>query len=193
MAEPPVETIGVRTTASSAAFVAAWAVLIGSVVWLGSSDGEPQRRAGAIAFAGAFLAVAVVAGIGLFRDRPWFLATSGVALMAMTVITFSPVAFPILLFPAAFIVARGLSDTRGWPRDGLVGAMVSAVALFLALASLIFHEDSAEWITADGIHHGSSNVITRTEVLISLSLSAGAVAVAWLSPGRHGLSAPAPD
>lgn len=193
MAEPPVETIGVRTTALSAAFVAAWAVLIGSVVWFGSGDGEPQRRSGAIAFAGAFLAVAVVAAIGLLRSRPWFLATSGTALMAMTVITFSPVAFPILLFPAALIVARGFSDTRGWPRAGLVGAMVSAVALFLALAALIFHDDSAEWTTPDGTHHGSSNVITPTEVLISLSLSAGAVAVAWLSPGRHGLLSPAPN
>jgi hypothetical protein len=186
---PRTAMISDRTILAAAAFVAWWAGVIGTIAWFASENGEPQRRSGAVAFACAFVAVSLVSIIGLLWQRPWLLAASGLALMGMTVITFSPVAFPILLFPAAFLAGRGFASTDAWPGMAVVSAVLAGLLLFASLGALIFHDDAAEWTAPNGTHYGSSDIITRTEVAISLSFSAAAVAVAWFSVPRHGLRA----
>jgi hypothetical protein len=108
-------------------------------------------------------------------------AGAGLALGPMSLLSFSPAALPFLV-PAGFLAWRGLSGTEPWPRSAGFAAAVDAVLACGALAALFVHDDPADWYTADGTHHGSSDIITETEVLFSLSLSALVVLVAFAAP-----------
>ena len=59
------------------------------------------------------------------------------------------------------------------------------VGIVVAMVTLIFHDDPARWTTAEGQRHSTSDLVTGTESLISLSILAAVVAIAWivLGPG----------
>ncbi len=170
----------------AAMFVAGWALFLGGMRWFGETNGEPNVRLAGTALAAPYVTVAALALAGALGDRPWLLAAAGAALMPMSVMLFSPATLP-LLFPAAFFVMRGFSDTSGWPRAGVIAAIVAAVMLVAAPLALFVHEDAAEWETPSGGGAGTSNTVTRTESFAALALSAGAIAVAALGSGavRH--------
>jgi hypothetical protein len=122
-----------------------------------------------------------LATVGVRRGRPSLLGASGLTLIPLTAVVFNPIAFPLLV-PAAIILARGFASANSWPKAAVISAVVSALTTFAAMGALLFHEDRAEWQTSGGSVVVASNVVTRAEVIVSLSLSAVAVAVALLVP-----------
>jgi hypothetical protein len=142
-----------------------------------------NRGIASVAFGSAFFAVALAAVVGELQGRRWIVAAAGCALVGMILVTRSPGLAPLVI-PAAFLVWRGFDDPAKWPRTAGLAAAVDAGFGVGAVLALVLHADPAEWM-ANGIHHGSSDIITRTEALISLVLSAMMVLAACFAPSRH--------
>ncbi len=180
-AQQPIRFVADGWLLLAIAFAASWAVALGVIHHLGSS-GPPDSGRSSVAFATAFLAPAAVALAGTVRARPWLLGMAGASLIPMAVI--SIVGFPMMA-PAAVFMAKGFGRASADPRGVMVGVAAAALAV-CSLAALIVHQDPASWQTATG-SAGSSNIITGTEVAVSLGLALGAMAIAWLAQGPAGV------
>ncbi len=159
----------------ASAAVIGWAVVLGIIHRLGASLDTPHIDLSSVAFGAPFLAAGAATLVGEVRRAPWIVAAGGLALIPMSLLTFSPVALPLLI-PASFLLAHGLAPTEAWPRSALLAVT--------ALAALILHDDPAEWQASDGSQRGASDIITASEAVLSLALSTSVIAVATIAPPR---------
>ena len=172
-----------RVTWICSAFVLGWGVLLGSIVWFGSTGGEPQGSSRSVAFAAPFVCAALIILVGDWKRQDGLVAGAAMGLIGLSLLSFNPVAFPMLV-PAALMFARSTTKTTQWTLPGVVWALVPAALLLGALAALIVHDDPARWQTPTGGLAGSSDIVTKTEVAISLGLSAAAALIAVFAPVR---------
>ncbi len=170
-----------KTLLATAVIVLLWAGMVGLIHYRGASEGTPNARIAAIAFGVAYGAIAISALMATLRPSPPLLVATGLALTLMALLGFSPIALPLAL-PGALLAAHGVNALSN-PRPQTLLAMAAVVVLGIAaLLALMLHQDPAEWQTATG-GAGTSDLVTRTESLISLALSTSLVALslAWVA------------
>lgn len=169
-----------RTSVVASGFVILWALALALIMRSVTVDGTPHRELASLAMGSAFGAVAVAVLIGEMRGVQWLPAAGGCALVAMSLVTFSPAAFPFLV-PAWFLMWRGFTRPVEWSWPVVTVAVGMVILAFGSVASLILRDDPAEWSTGRA-HHSSSNIITKTEATLSFSLSALVLTLAVVAP-----------
>lgn len=147
--------------------------------------GSPPERGvegalGALAL-GAGVAVSGLLALLALRERPALLLPSAIILLPASFLSFALVTLPLLV-PAGMLLGayrlRSACEGCGSVRAAL--ATVTVLLLVMAaLFALFAHDDPRSYVTPIG-GGSSSDVITFSESLASLSLTALAVVAGWL-------------
>jgi len=189
-------------------FVIAGGVTLAVVRFLGEvpPGRDLECATGAIAFGAVIAAPGVLALLAL-HDRPALLLPAAWLLVPLSFISFALVTLPLLI--PAYLLFRvylrsagprsppGSSPASNWQRRlhwqprrlpvrsqlpvAMRTAATTAAVLTLLVAaglSLFAQDDAREWTTASAIY-STSDVITYAEAMLSLALTASAVAAGW--------------
>ena len=156
------------------------AVGLGVFRYFAGDPNTPSYIFGCVAFAAPFFAGGLLAVVGDRRGHPLFVVAAGVGLYPISLV--SIVMWPLLI-PAALLIWQGgrrIDDPTA--AEALVSVAIVA-GLCGTFAMLVFHKDPATWQAPDG-SSGSSDIITSTESLITLSILAAVFVAAFLVPAR---------
>ena len=146
---------------------------------------EPAWRGleGAMAGAalGALVAVPGILTLLALADRPLLLLPAAMLMFPLSALSFAGILLPLLIASAMLLVSFGRRSTGRTTQGGRAAltAVVVIVLLMAAVVTLFVHEDPRSYTTATG-GGSTSDVVTMTESLISLSLSSAAIAAGWL-------------
>ncbi len=166
--------------------VAALLVLAGlgiaALRFVGGSPPEhrPYDLLGALAL-GAVVAAPGVLALLARHDRPALLLPAAVVLVPLSFLSFALVTLPLLI-PAVMLFVDYSRRSRHHPVGWLQPTATTLVVLALLVAAvlaLLVHQDPREYRTATA-GYGTSDIITAAEALISLGLTATALAVGWV-------------
>ncbi len=159
-----------------------------TVIFLAAASDEPTgaaRRLAPLAFGVLLTMPGILAMLG--RRRPALYLAAGVLGIPLMFVSFSGVAFPLLVPAVMSLTAYAKRSGDSVPR--LAAPVIAMLAFVLGIASffvLFVHEDPECRVIENGITC-SSDVVTSLEALASLAVSAFAVVLLWT------LARPRPD
>jgi hypothetical protein len=162
--------------------VVALAALGGLVFWAGS-DAAQRGEEGVLAPLAFGLLIATPAALALlgWRERPWLLIAAGVALLPMTILSFSYL-FVLLFVPACtfFVLAITRPRLPVHARAQPLAALLCAGFVLAAVVNLLGGGEERTVTTGTGSWSGQ--VMPVRSALTTIAFVVASLAIAWLAP-----------
>lgn len=142
-----------------------------------SESWEPNRVIGSIALGAPYTAAGAIALAGIVRHRASLVAAGSMSAFALTVV--SVVLWPLVV-PAGALIVRSVSMARGVTLLGTATVAATFFGLLAAITVLVMGEDEASGERPGGGEWYASDVITRGESVLAITLVAVSMAAVVL-------------